>query len=57
MAAGKLDERRVREAAEVLLEHRRNELPNVSGSRRACWMSHERRWRRGAVLPCSPPVR
>jgi len=30
MAAGKLDERRVREAAEVLLEHRRNELPSVS---------------------------
>src|SRR5690348_17853561 len=26
----KLDERRVREAAEVLLEHRRNELPSVS---------------------------
>jgi hypothetical protein len=30
MAAGKLDERRVREAAEVLLDHRRNELPSVS---------------------------
>src|SRR5215470_7555150 len=30
MAAGKLDERRVREVAEVLLEHRRNELPSVS---------------------------
>jgi hypothetical protein len=30
MAAGKLDERRVREAAKVLLEHRRNELPSVS---------------------------
>jgi len=26
----KLDERRVREAAEVLIEHRRNELPSVS---------------------------
>jgi len=30
MAAGKLDQRRVREAAEVLLEHRRSELPSVS---------------------------
>jgi DNA-binding transcriptional MerR regulator len=30
MAAGKLDERRVREAAEVLLEHRRDELPSMS---------------------------
>jgi hypothetical protein len=30
MAAGKFDQRRVREAAEVLLEHRRSELPSVS---------------------------
>ena len=30
MAAGRLDEQRVREAAQVLLEHRRDELPNVS---------------------------
>lgn len=30
MAAGKLDQRRVREAAEVLLEHRQSELPSVS---------------------------
>ena len=30
MAAGKLDQRRVQEAAEVLLEHRRSELPSVS---------------------------
>lgn len=30
MAAGKLDLRRVREAAAVLLEHRRSELPSVS---------------------------
>jgi hypothetical protein len=30
MAEGKLDQRRVREAAEVLLEHRRSELPSVS---------------------------
>ena len=30
MAAGKLDERRIREAAEVLLEHRQSELPSVS---------------------------
>lgn len=30
LAAGKLDEQRVRKAAEVLLEHRRSELPSVS---------------------------
>jgi hypothetical protein len=30
MAAGKLDERGIREAAEVLLEHRQSELPSVS---------------------------
>lgn len=30
MAAGRLDEQRVREAAEVLLEHRRSELSSVS---------------------------
>lgn len=30
MAAGKLDERQVREAADILLEHLRNELPSVS---------------------------
>jgi hypothetical protein len=30
MAAGRLDGERVREAAEVLLEHRRHELPSVS---------------------------
>jgi len=30
MAAGRLDEERVREAAQVLLEHRRRELPSVS---------------------------
>jgi hypothetical protein len=30
IAAGKLDERRLREAADILLEHRLNELPSVS---------------------------
>jgi hypothetical protein len=30
MVAGKLDQRRVREAAEVLLQHRQSELPSVS---------------------------
>ena len=30
MAAGRLDEQRVKEAAQVLLEHRRHELPSVS---------------------------
>jgi len=30
IAAGRLDEHRVREAAEVLLEHRQSELPSVS---------------------------
>jgi hypothetical protein len=30
MAAGRLDEQRVQQAAEILLEHRRDELPSVS---------------------------
>lgn len=30
MAAGRLDKQRVRQAAEVLLEHRRDELPSIS---------------------------
>jgi hypothetical protein len=30
MAAGRLDEQRVKEAAQILLEHRRRELPSVS---------------------------
>jgi hypothetical protein len=30
MAAGRLDEQRAREAAQVLLEHRRRELPSVA---------------------------
>jgi hypothetical protein len=30
MAAGRLDEQRVKQAAQVLLEHRRRELPSVS---------------------------
>ena len=30
MAAGRLDEQRVVQAAQVLLEHRRHELPSVS---------------------------
>ena len=30
IAAGRLDEQRVREAASLLLEHRRHELPSVS---------------------------
>lgn len=30
MAAGRLDEQRVKQAAEVLLDHRRRELPSVS---------------------------
>lgn len=30
MVTGKLDQRRMKEAAEVLLEHRRSELPSVS---------------------------
>src|SRR5216684_4681061 len=30
MAAGRLDEQRVKEVAQVLLEHRRHELPSVS---------------------------
>jgi hypothetical protein len=33
MAAGRLDELRVLQAAQVLLEHRRHELPSPDGSR------------------------
>ena len=39
IAAGRLDGERVRAAAEVLLEHRRHELPSVSvavAARRGC---------------------
>ncbi len=54
MAAGKLDERRVREAAEVLLEHRRNELPSVSVAVAARLLDVSRTtveaWRSSAVL-------
>ena len=54
MAAGKLDERRVREAAEVLLEHRRNELPGVSVAVAARLLDVSRTtveaWRSSAVL-------
>jgi hypothetical protein len=54
IAAGKLDQRRVREAAEVLLEHRRSELPSVSVAVAARLLEVSRTtveaWRNAAVL-------
>ena len=54
MAAGKLDQHRVREAAEVLLEHRRSELPSVSVAVAARLLGVSRTtaeaWRRAGVL-------
>ena len=54
MAAGRLDEQRVREAAQVLLEHRRDELPNVSVAVAARLLGVSRTtvesWRQAGVL-------
>jgi len=54
MAAGKLDQRRIREAAEVLLEHRRSELPSVSVAVAARLLDVSRTtveaWRNAGVL-------
>ena len=60
MAAGRLDEQRVREAAQVLLEHRRDELPSVSVAVAARLLGVSRTtvesWRQAGVL-VSAPVR
>jgi len=54
MAAGRLDEQRVREAAQILLEHRRHELPGVSVAVAARLLEVSRTtveaWRQSGVL-------
>lgn len=54
MAAGRLDEQRVKEAAQVLLEHRRHELPSVSVAVAARLLDVSRTtvesWRQSGVL-------
>ena len=54
MASGKLDEQRVREAAQVLLDHRRHELPSVSVAVAARLLAVSRTtveaWRQAGVL-------
>lgn len=54
MAAGRLDEQRVREAARVLLEHLRHELPSVSVAVAARLLEVSRTtveaWRQAGVL-------
>jgi hypothetical protein len=54
MAAGRLDEQRVREAAQILLEHRRHELPSVSVAVAARLLEVSRTtveaWRQSGVL-------
>ena len=61
MAAGKLDEQRVREAARVLLEHRRHELPSVSVAVAARLLEVSRTtveaWRQAGVLTPAPAQR
>ena len=54
MAAGRLDEQRVKEAAQVLLEHRRHELPSISIAVAARLLGVSRTtvesWRQAGVL-------
>jgi hypothetical protein len=54
IAAGRLDEQRVKEAAQVLLEHRRHELPSVSVAVAARLLGVSRTtvesWRQAGVL-------
>jgi hypothetical protein len=61
MAAGRLDEQRVREAAQVLLEHRRHELPSVSVAVAARLLVVSRTtveaWRQVGVLTPAPAQR
>lgn len=61
MAAGRLDEQRVREAAQVLLEHRRHELPSVSIAVAARLLAVSRTtveaWRQAGVLVPAPAQR
>jgi len=61
MAAGRLDEQRVREAARLLLEHRRHELPSVSIAVAARLLEVSRTtveaWRQAGVLATVPAQR
>jgi transposase-like protein len=54
MAAGRLDEQRVRQAAEILLEHRRHDLPSVSVAVAARLLGVSRTtvgaWRQAGIL-------
>jgi hypothetical protein len=60
-AAGRLDEQRVREAAQVLLEHRRHELPSVSIAVAARLLAVSRTtveaWRQAGILVPAPAQR
>lgn len=60
IAAGRLDEQRIKEAAQVLLEHRRHELPSVSVAVAARLLGVSRTtvesWRQAGVL-ISAPIR
>jgi hypothetical protein len=61
LVAGKLDVQRVKKAAEVLLEHRRSELPSVSVAVAARLLAVSRTtvedWRRAGVLTPVPARR
>ena len=61
IAAGRLDEQRVREAAQVLLEHRRHELPSVSVAVAARLLEVSRTtieaWRQEGILAPAPAGR
>jgi hypothetical protein len=61
MAAGRLEGQRVREAAQVLLEHRRRELPSVSVAVAARLLEVSRTtveaWRQAGVLIPAPARR
>jgi hypothetical protein len=61
IAAGRLDEQRVREAAQVLLEHRRHELPSVSVAVAARLLEVSRTtieaWRQAGILTPAPAGR
>jgi hypothetical protein len=61
MAAGRLNEQRVKEAASLLLEHRRHELPSVSVAVAARLLEVSRTtveaWRQEGVLAPAPAQR
>jgi hypothetical protein len=61
MAAGRMDEQRVRQAAEILLEHKRHELPSVSVAVAAHLLGVSRTtveaWRQAGILSPATPRR